>query len=97
MKFFHWNPYHKGGVTIAYELHTTKQGHYIQMAVAQCSKKDVYCKQTGRDVAIDRFVNNQTFILTVKGSTKAIKRRISNTLAAFANSIWNLQENQNAD
>lgn len=44
----------KGGVTVAYEVN----GNIVMYATAKCSKKDSYCKRTGRDIATGRFLRS---------------------------------------
>lgn len=44
-----------GGLTIAY---TKPKDGFVEISFAVCSDKDNYCKQTGRDKALDRFIQN---------------------------------------
>lgn len=55
------------GCTIAFDYNEKKS--LISFSVAQCHKKDVYCKKTGRDIAIDKFLNGNK--ITVYMSRKA--------------------------
>lgn len=45
-------PKAKGGKTVAYEV----TGNLLTLAYAKCSKKDSYCKKTGRDIATGRYL-----------------------------------------
>jgi hypothetical protein len=42
----------KGGTTVAYEVN----GSLVTFATAKCSKRDSYCKRTGRDIATGRWL-----------------------------------------
>ena len=42
----------KGGVTVAYEV----VGNLVTFATAKCSKRDSYCRKTGRSIAQGRWV-----------------------------------------
>jgi len=68
MKYIHLRRIQKtllstGGVTIAYN--SIKKGSYTEHTIsfAVCSEKDNYCKRTGRDKALDRFVKGHTYKL----------------------------------
>lgn len=94
MKFFHYIPSsRKGGVTIAHELIEHNQGKTLILAVAQASDKDNYCRRTGRDVALDNYINGHITKLVVKGSRKNIQQRIEQYLVFFAESIYYMQSN----
>lgn len=61
VKFFHirnLTPYgdvsNNGGMTVAYQAKDKE----IAYAVAVCSKKDNFCKKTGRDLAFSRLLGN---------------------------------------
>ena len=94
MKFIHFHPEPKGGVTIAYEILTHENGHTLKFAIAQVSNKDCYCKQTGRDVSLNNYIQGKTFSITVKGSGKKLMHRMEIYLNYLANSIYHLQANQ---
>lgn len=49
----------KGGLTLACKLENQK----IKVGIAVCSEKDAYCKRTGRDKALERFLNNKTITI----------------------------------
>lgn len=57
MKFLHLrkrvngNIKPNGGKTVAYEV----TGNIVTYATAKCSKRDHYCKRTGRDIATGRW------------------------------------------
>lgn len=53
--------YPKGGVTLACELKEQK----IKVGIAICSEKDAYCKRTGRDKALEKFLNNKTITINL--------------------------------
>ena len=94
MKFFHYIPFtKKGGVTIAHELIEHNQGKTLVLAIAQASDKDNYCRRTGRDIALDNYINGRVFNLVVKGSKKNIQKRIETQLWNFAHSIYQMQSN----
>jgi len=94
MKFFHYiPPSKKGGVTIAHELIEHNQGKTLIIAVAQASDKDNYCRRTGRDVALDNYINGKVFSFVVKGSKKNIQKRIETQLWTFSHSIYKMQSN----
>ena len=94
MKFFHYiPPSKKGGVTIAHELLEHDQGKTLLISIAQASDKDNYCRRTGRDIALDNYINGRTFRIVVKGSKKSIQRRIEQQLWNFAYSIYRMQSN----
>lgn len=83
MKFYHCiNKSNKGGITIAYEVISHKKGKTLQFAIAQCSKKDNYCKKTGVTIASRKF-KETPFSMVVKGSEKAIKQRVQHNLHAL--------------
>ena len=94
MKFYHYIPLSKkGGVTIAHELIEHNQGKTLILAIAQASDKDNYCRRTGRDIALDNYINGRTFRIVVKGTKKNIQRRIEQQLWTFAHSIYRMQSN----
>jgi len=94
MKFYHHiNPNNKGGITIAYEIAETNQGKTLLLSFAQCSKKDYYCKRTGRDRALDKYIMGDITSIVVKGSIGSIKNRIQSYLPFLAGNINNLQAN----
>jgi len=94
MKFYH-SPNHdnKGGITLCYELIEHSKGKAIAISFAQCSKKDQYCKKTGRALAAKRMMEGDMFALTVKGSAKAIRTRLNYCLEALTSSLNQLQSN----
>lgn len=68
MKYIHIRPKDKnkkplprGGITIAY--HSNNKDYYDEQTIsfAVCSEKDNYCKRTGRDKALDRFLKGNTY------------------------------------
>ncbi len=94
MKFYHHiNITNKGGITIAYEVVETNQGKSLVFSFAQCSKKDYYCKRTGRDRALDKFINGEVVSIVVKGSINSIKNRIQYQLPYLAANLNLLQAN----
>lgn len=94
MKFFHYIPNtRKGGVTIAHELIEHEQGKTLVIAIAQASDKDTYRRRTGRDVALDNYINGRTFKLVVKGSKKNIQKRIDERLGTLSYAIYRMQSN----
>lgn len=94
MKFYHHiNPNNKGGVTLAYEVAENHQGKTLLISFAQCSKKDYYCKRTGRDRALNKYIDGNITAIVVKGSIGSIKNRIQAYLPFLASNINNLQAN----
>lgn len=92
MKFYHHPGLNnKGGVTVAYIIQQTEKGKFVEFALAQCSDKDNYCRKTGREVALDRYIKGQIFSIVVKGGKKAIKRRIETELYMLASAIYHIQ------
>ncbi len=65
MKFMHLRPLKKdseeispkGGKTLCYEVNV-REGK-IYYSVARCHPDDHYVKRTGRDIALNRFLNDQ--------------------------------------
>jgi len=94
MKFYHHIiPNNKGGITIAYEVAESHQGKTLLLSFAQCSKKDYYCKRTGRDRALDKYIMGDITAIVVKGSVGSIKSRIQAVLPFLAANINDLQAN----
>lgn len=68
VKYFHlrwWDSVYnnyatKGGKTIAYAV----KGKSLVYAVAECSDDDVYCKETGRKLSLERFNAGFPFVAT---------------------------------
>jgi len=94
MKFYHHqNPDNFGGITLAYDIIEHHQGKALVVSFAQCSKKDQYRKASGRSLAAKRMMEGDMFSLTIKGSKKSIKDRLSSTLKDLANTLNKLQYN----
>lgn len=54
----------KGGMTVAYII----DGRIAHVSTAITSKKDVYCKYTGRELARGRFVQGKHIMLPARNS-----------------------------
>ena len=94
MKFFHYIPQSKkGGVTIAHELVEHNEGKTLIFSIAQVSDRDNYCRRTGRDIALDNYIQGRTFSIVVKGSKKNIQHRLEKQLWSLAYTIYMMQSN----
>lgn len=83
MKFYHHtNNHNKGGCTLAYDIIHHEKGKKIVIAVAQVSKKDYYCKKTGRDIATARYLKGETQSFVIKS-----KKNMDIFLDFYATSI----------
>lgn len=92
MKFYHFIPKNNiGGVTLCHDLIEHNQGKTLKIAIAQASDKDHYCRRTGRDIALDNYINGRSLSIVVKGSKKNIQKRIEEQLWNIAYSIYNMQ------
>jgi hypothetical protein len=63
-----FNPFkNKGGVTIAYSImNDFKNTRMVEVAVAYCSPHDVFNKKIGTQIAVDRFLNNETIMVPAR-------------------------------
>lgn len=92
MKFLHFPGRNgKGGVTLAYIVQEDSNGKHLEISFAQCSDKDNYCKKTGREVALDRYIKGEVTVISVKGGVKSIRKRVENWLRWLAESIYYMQ------
>lgn len=91
MKFCHYpNQTGKGGITLAYQVTSHSKGKTLSFAIAQCSKKDYYCKKTGAAIA-RKNLEEKPFNMVAKGSEKAIMRRMQTWATALCVDINYLQ------
>lgn len=93
MKFYHYHPRQKGGVTLCWNIQETSNGKFLEIAFAQCSDKDQYCKKTGRDLCLDKYLKGEITIISVKGSLSSIRKRVSKEVHLFAYTIYKMQSN----
>jgi hypothetical protein len=56
-----WVVANRGGFTVAYVL----SGNVVTYAIAQCSKRDQFCKLVGRTVATDRLMSGNSITLMI--------------------------------
>jgi len=54
-------PLPTGGLTIAYKTNFNPDYEEQTISFAVCSESDNYCKRTGRDKALDRFLKGHTY------------------------------------
>lgn len=90
MKFYHYHPKPNGGVTIAYQIQEHENGKNLSLSIAQCSKKDNYCKQKGREKALEKWNLNNNITMVVKGSYKNINKRVEAKLGFLAHALYTM-------
>jgi hypothetical protein len=77
MKYIHQiNTSQKGGVTVAFDITEHQKGKTLTFAMGQCSRKDQFCKKTGRDMALKHWNSGNRISMVIKGSKNSIKKRL---------------------
>ena len=93
MKYIHirrkikGNPVPCGGVTVAYktEERYTHDVHTVSLAV--CSERDNYCKRTGRDKAVARFLEGTFYTIQTDPDDETIPQILDTLEELFSNHI----------